>query len=68
MNNPHEESTYSMLVRSEEKGRGLLEAVLYAFFILSAMAAIVQFAHQPVKVPASGYAPGSALEASASTI
>jgi hypothetical protein len=53
MNTTHE-STYALLVRSEEKERGLLETVLYAFFILSAVAAIWQFAQQPVNIPARG--------------
>jgi hypothetical protein len=48
------ESTYALLVRSEEKERGWLETILYAFFILSAVAAICQFAFQPVRVPAAG--------------
>ena len=59
MNNPHEESTYALIVRSEEKGKSALETVLYAFFIASAMFAIVQFAHQPVNVPAAGFAPSA---------
>jgi hypothetical protein len=53
---PHEESTYALLVRSEEeeKSRGVLETVLYAFFILSAIVSIWQFAQQPVLVSAPG--------------
>ena len=51
------ESTYALLVRSEEKERGLLETVLYAFFILSAVVAIWQFVQQPVNVPARGIEP-----------
>ncbi len=50
----HEESTYALLVRSEEKNRGFLETVLYAFFILSAIASIWQFAQQPVQLSAPG--------------
>jgi hypothetical protein len=64
MNNPNEkESTYALIVRSEseEKGRGILETVLYAFFILSALFAILQFAHQPVNVPAAGYQPSACV-------
>ena len=48
------ESTYALLVRSEEKGRGLLETVLYTLFILSTIFTIGQFAQHPVKVPAHG--------------
>jgi hypothetical protein len=43
-----EESTYALLVRSQEKKRGLLETILYGLFILSAVAAILQFVDQPV--------------------
>jgi hypothetical protein len=47
-NNNVEESTYALLVRSEEKKRGLLEMIVYGLVILSALAAILQFADQPV--------------------
>ena len=50
----HEESTYALLVRSEEKSRGVLEIVLYAFFIVSALVSIWQFAIQPVELSAPG--------------
>jgi hypothetical protein len=53
MNNQFE-STYALLVRSEEKGRGVLETVLYAILILSAVFSISQFALHSVKVPAAG--------------
>jgi hypothetical protein len=69
MNNPNE-STYALIVRSEseEKGRGVLETVLYAFFILSALFAIVEFAHQPVNVPAAGYQPAVCVTCDATSI
>jgi len=54
MNTPHEESTYALLVRSEEKGRSVLETLLYTLFILSAVFSIWQFAQQRVVVPAAG--------------
>ncbi len=50
----HEESTYALLVRSEDKSQGILETVLYAFFILSAIVSIWQFAQQPVELSAPG--------------
>jgi hypothetical protein len=56
MNTIHE-STYALLVRSEEKSRGVLEVVLYASFILSAVFSIWEFAQQPVMVPAAGFEP-----------
>ena len=48
------ESTYALIVRSEEKSRSVLEIVLYAAFSLSSVIAICQFAQQPVEVPAAG--------------
>ena len=56
MNN-HEESTYALLVRSEEKSRTALETVAYSTCILSVVVAIWQFAHEPVKIPAQGLEP-----------
>ena len=47
-------STYSLILRSEEKNRSILEVVLYAFFILSTVVSTWQFASQPVDVPAAG--------------
>ena len=52
-NNETHESTYALLVRSEEKERGLLETVAYGLVILSAVAAIWQFARQPINLPLS---------------
>ena len=45
------ESTYALLVRSEEKNRTRLETLVYAILILSAVASIWQFAHQSVAFP-----------------
>lgn len=50
-NNEIHESTYALLVRSEEKERSLLETIAYGLFILSAVAAIWQFAQQPINLP-----------------
>jgi hypothetical protein len=47
-NNKVEESTYALLVRSEDKKRALLETIVYGLIILSALAAILQFTDQPV--------------------
>ena len=57
----HNESTYALLVRSEEKSRSALETVAYSTCILSVVIAIWQFAHQPVNLPASGTEPGIAV-------
>ncbi len=45
------ESTYAMLVHAEERERTALENVLYFLVILSAIAAILQFAQQPIALP-----------------
>jgi hypothetical protein len=52
--NKHEESTYGLLIRSEEKRRNLIEMTLYSFLILGAVIAIWQFAQQPVDFPTTG--------------
>ena len=56
MNN-HQESTYALLVRSEERSRNAFEAVAYSTVLLSVVIAIVQFALHPVKIPAGGIEP-----------
>jgi hypothetical protein len=53
----NQESTYALLVRSEERNRSALETVLYSTFILSVVVAIWQFAHQPITIPAAGLEP-----------
>ena len=52
-NNPSNKakSTYSMLVQSEEKERNLFETLVHGVIVMSAVVAIWQVAHQPVKVP-----------------
>ena len=50
-NNNEFESTYALLVRSEEKSRSLLETLVYTLLILSAVFSIWQFANQPVVLP-----------------
>jgi hypothetical protein len=59
----HNQSTYALLVRSEEKSRSALETIAYSTCILSVVAAIWQFAHQPVNLPTSGIEPGTIAEA-----
>jgi hypothetical protein len=43
-------STYSLLLRSEEKQKNLFETIACGVFILSTVAAIFQAASQPVKL------------------
>jgi hypothetical protein len=52
MNTSHE-STYALLVRSEEKGRTALGTVVYTLLFLSVVLSIWQFAQQ-LNVPAAG--------------
>ena len=44
-------TTYSLLLRSEEKSRDMLEMAVYALCVVSAVFAIWQFAQQPISVP-----------------
>ena len=48
MNN---DTTYALLVQSEEKGRGIMETVVYALLSLSVILSIWQFVQQPNRLP-----------------
>ena len=50
MNNERE-STYRLLVRSEEKSRGIVETMVYALLALSVIVSIWQFARQSNALP-----------------
>ena len=50
----HEESAYSLLIRSEEKSRNAFELTIYPCLILGPLIAIWQFAQHPVNIPAAG--------------
>jgi hypothetical protein len=45
------ESTYALLVRSEEKERSMFEGAAYLVFIMSAIFSIWHVAQQPVALP-----------------
>jgi len=45
------ESTYALLVRSEEKERSIFEGAVYFAVVLSALFSIWQAAKQPVELP-----------------
>ena len=45
------ESTYALIVRSEEKERGIFEGAVYFAVVLSALVSIWQVAKQPVEMP-----------------
>ena len=51
-NNKREESTYSLLVRSEERRRALVETIAYGLLILIAVAVILEFANEFLWYPA----------------
>jgi hypothetical protein len=46
------ESTYALLVRSEEKERSMFEDIAFLIFILSAVFSIWNVAQQPIELPA----------------
>lgn len=49
------ESTYALLIRSEEKSRNLLEVIIYPLLCLGPLIAIWQLAQQPINVPPPGF-------------
>ena len=51
------ESTYALLVRSEEKSRSVLETLVYALFMLGIVVSILQFVQTPVTILAAGLEP-----------
>ncbi len=57
-----QKSTYALLVRSEEKERGLFETFVYSLLVLSAVVGIWQFAHQRVASPFANTEPNSTTE------
>ena len=47
------ESTYALLVRSEEKQRSRLETLIYTLLIVSTTFAVAQFGRQAAMMPSS---------------
>jgi len=45
----HQESTYQMLVQSEEKGRSAIESLVYLLLVLATAVTICQFGQEPVR-------------------
>ena len=45
------ESTYALIVRSEERERGIFEGAAYIVVVLSALFSIWQVARQPIALP-----------------
>ncbi len=50
---PAFESTYALLMRSEEKQRGRFETLIYMLLIVSTTLAMSQFCQQAATMPAS---------------
>ena len=48
------ESTYALLIHSEEESRNVFEMVIYPLLILGPIIAVWQFTQQPVNIPATG--------------
>lgn len=61
------ESTYALLVRSEEKERTIFEDLAYLAFILSAVFSIWHVAQQPVELPKDGVIHTTAVTQSCNT-
>jgi hypothetical protein len=70
--NTHKSTTYDLIVESEseDKSRSLLEALIYALFILSAIVSIWQFVVQPIVVPShiAGFASNQTTTTAACSI
>jgi hypothetical protein len=58
--NQHE-STYALLIRSEEKSRNVFEVAIYPFLMLGPLIAIWQFAQQPINIPPAGLNGGDCI-------
>jgi hypothetical protein len=63
--NTKSESTYALLVRSQEKGRTVLEILIFVLCIFSVVVVIWQFAQTPLESSAPGVAPCIACQTSA---
>src|SRR5580765_1654387 len=57
----HKESTYALLIRSEEKSRNVIEMAICPILLLGAVIAIWQFAQQPVNIPPAGLDAGACV-------
>ena len=51
------DSTYALLIRSKEKGRGVLEPLVYLVFIFVVVLSIRQLAETPLKISAPSFEP-----------
>jgi hypothetical protein len=63
--NTKSESTYTLLARSQEKGRTVLEILIFVLCIFSVVVVIWQFAQTPLESSAPGVTPCIACQTSA---
>jgi len=61
------ESTYALIVRSEERERTASEGVVFLVFMLSVLFSIWQVAQQPITLPTHGIIRTSSFTLSAAT-
>src|SRR4029077_18452350 len=61
LENQPKESTYALLIRSEEKSRNALEVAIYPLLILGPLFAMWQFAQQPINIPPAGLDRGGCI-------
>jgi len=59
----HQESTYQLLVDSEEKPRTAIEDIVYLLLAVAIAVTIWQFGHQPVNFADFGRAPAEQVVA-----
>jgi hypothetical protein len=65
--NTKSESTYTLILRSQEKGRSILEILVFVLCVFSVVVVIWQFALTPLKTSTPG-APCVACHTSAATL
>lgn len=58
----HQESTYKLLVDSEDKEHGLIEDIVYLLLVIATAVTVWQFSHQPVTFADITTAPTSVLQ------
>lgn len=60
-NSNHQESTYQLLVASEEQNRGFAEGFVYFLLLAATVVTIWLFSQEPVRLPERSSAPTELL-------
>lgn len=60
-NTTHEESTYALLMRSQEEERSIPETAVYLLLILTMAFSVWQTAQQPFQLPTIGLLQGTPI-------